>query len=62
MNNIDPLLVQQVKDGVTQLGNLVEQLSDVDRTPDMTQIANSGISGDKIHGGTITKFASPRDL
>jgi hypothetical protein len=58
MNDINPLLVQQVKDGVTQLGNLVEQLSTVDRTPDMTQIANAGISGNKVHGGTITKFAS----
>ena len=57
-NDISPLLVQQVKDGVTQLGNLVEQLSQVDRSPDMTQIANAGISGDKIHGGTVTKFAS----
>lgn len=57
-NNINPLLVQQVKDGVTQLGNLIEQLSQIDNKPDMTQIANSGISGDKIHGGTITRFAS----
>ena len=58
MKNINPLHIQQVKDGVVQLGNLVEQLSQIDRTPDMTQIANAGISGDKINGGTITKFAS----
>lgn len=58
MNSIDPLLIQQVKDGVVQLGNLVEQLSQIDRTPDMSAIPNSGISGNKIHGGTITKFSS----
>jgi len=58
MSNINPLDVQQVKDGVVKLGNLIEELSKIDRSPDMTQIANSSISGDKIHGGKITKFQS----
>lgn len=58
MNNIDPIKVKRVSEGLVDLAETITALSQIDRSPDMSQIGNAGISGDKIHGGTITKFAS----
>jgi hypothetical protein len=58
MSNVNPLDVKQIQDSLVILGKTIETLSKVDRSPDMTQIPNAGISGDKVHGGRITKFQS----
>ena len=58
MNSIDPIKAKQSAEGLHTLAETILELSKIDRTPDMTQIANASISGNKINGGTITKFAS----
>jgi hypothetical protein len=57
-NNIDKNKVQISHDGLVTLATVIKQLADVDRTPDMSLLANGSISGDKIAGGKIQRFES----
>lgn len=57
-NNIDKHKVQISSEGLVTLATVIEQLANVDRTPDMSMLANGSISGDKIAGGRITRFQS----
>ena len=58
MSDIDKNKVEISAQGLVCLSEVIKQLADVDRTPDMSLLANGSISGDKIAGGRITRFQS----
>jgi hypothetical protein len=58
MSNVDQNKVNISSQGLVELAGVIKDLSNVDRTPDMSLIPNAGISGDKIAGGRITRFQS----
>lgn len=53
----DHLQIQQVRDNLNQLATVIENLA-YQQPPSITDIPDRSLSGNKIHGGTIAKFAS----
>ena len=58
MKQLDPNKVRIAVEGLPILAEVVDALSSIDNTPDLSKLALNSLSGDLIQGGTITKFAS----
>ena len=58
MKQLDPNKVRIAVEGLPILAEVVEALSSIDQTPDMSKLALNSLSGDLIQGGTISKFKS----
>lgn len=55
MQNNDDLIVK-IKNAFSDVSDALEKIAN--KPAEMPQILNNAISGDKVHGGTITKFGS----
>lgn len=56
---IDPSQINITKEGLYQLGEVLESLSKIQpEKPDLSKIPDRALNGNKIHGGTITGFKS----
>jgi hypothetical protein len=58
MKQLDPNKVRIAVEGLPILAEVVDALSSIDQTPDMSKLALNSLSGDLIQGGTISKFKS----
>ena len=56
MSNVSDSEIQRIRQGLTDLGDAIFQLSRADAP--MPVISNRSLSGDAIHGGKITAFSS----
>ena len=50
--------IQRIKQGLNDLGEAIFQLANAETEPPVLEINDRSISGNKIHGGKITKFES----
>ena len=58
MKQLDPNKVRIAVEGLPILAEVVDALSSIDNTPDLSKLALNSLSGDLIQGGTISKFKS----
>lgn len=56
---IEPSQINIAREGLHQIGEVLESLSKIQpEKPDLSKLSDRAISGNKIHGGTITGFKS----
>jgi hypothetical protein len=58
MSNVSDPEIQRIRQGLTDLGEAIFQLSRADTETPTPVINDRSLSGDKIHGGRITNFQS----
>jgi hypothetical protein len=56
MSNVSNTEIQRIRQGLNDLGDAIHNLAT--QEPPQPQIGNRSLSGDKIHGGKITRFQS----